>query len=470
MTTVTPAVERVQLPHLFAPRSYQREVLDAYGRGMRRLYLLWHRRAGKDALLLNLAVLEMVRRIGTCFYLAPTFAQGKRIIWDGITAAGRPFRDHFPPPLVKGFNENELRVELTNGSAFQIIGTDDAHRVRGTNPIMCLFSEYALQSPVAWDYLSPILAENRGVAAFATTPQGRNHAYKLWEDATRDPEWFTSRRTVAETLRDAEGEDGQPVIGEKELEAERRRMPPELFAQEYECSFQAAMPGSYYARELLRSEAEGRISNDVAWYPGQPVHTCMDLGGSDATVLIFFQTPPQTGMVHVLDCYAARGEGTAHYVSVLQQYARERRWVYGTHWAPFDADTRHDVGQALVSRAEQWRNLGVRLDVLERQKSVQDGIQSTREIFPRVRFHKDRCRMLLDALAHYRSRWSEEKGVVALRPEHDWSSDYADAFRYLAQAVRGVERKEHSRSFKGQHPPNRIGSLSDHTKKFLGLR
>jgi hypothetical protein len=76
--------------------------------------------------------------------------------------------------------------------------------------------------------------------------------------------------------------------------------------------------------------------------------------------------------------------------------------------------------------------------------------------------------MLLDALAHYRSRWSEEKGVVALRREHDWSSDYADAFRYLAQAVRGVERKERSRGFTGKHPHNKI-SLSDSTKRFLGL-
>ena len=178
-----------------------------------------------------------------------------------------------------------------------------------------------------------------------------------------------------------------------------------------------------------------------------PVHTVMDLGLSDATVIIFFQINPGTSAIHVLETYAGRGEGTAHYAAMLQQLQRERGWTYGRHYGPHDLKQRHDTGIAVVSRLDQWWTLGVRIEVLDRTL-VQDGIQAARSIFPRIRFDRTRCRRLLDALAHYRSEWSEEKQVLSLKPVHDWSSDYADSFRYLAQAVRGAERPSKPRGWR----------------------
>ena len=56
-----------------------------------------------------------------------------------------------------------------------------------------------------------------------------------------------------------------------------------------------------------------------------------------------------------------------------------------------------------------------------------------------VFFDEDKCSDGLQALRHYRYKVTErrdEKGQLANKPLHDWASDGADAFRYLAIALK----------------------------------
>ena len=79
---------------------------------------------------------------------------------------------------VKGkANENvtEMKIKLKNGSLFQVVGTDNIDSVVGTNPIVCVFSEYSLQDKRAWEFIRPILRENDGIAIFIYTPRGKTH-------------------------------------------------------------------------------------------------------------------------------------------------------------------------------------------------------------------------------------------------------------------------------------------------------
>jgi hypothetical protein len=46
-----------------------------------------------------------------------------------------------------------------------------------------------------------------------------------------------------------------------------------------------------------------------------------------------------------------------------------------------------------------------------------------------------RCAGLLDALRQYREK-IDDKRQISLGPLHDWTSHYADAFRYLAVALK----------------------------------
>jgi hypothetical protein len=128
-----------------------------------------------------------------------------------------------------------MQITFKNRSMFQILGADQADRLRGTNPLGCAFDEYVLMpGSEAWDLTRPILAENGGFAVFAFTPQGRNHAHALYEQARGNAEWFTTRKTVDDTRRDAPGENGRPIITLQQIEDEiRQGMPRELADQEF---------------------------------------------------------------------------------------------------------------------------------------------------------------------------------------------------------------------------------------------
>jgi GTP-binding protein HflX len=45
----------------------------------------------------------------------------------------------------------------------------------------------------------------------------------------------------------------------------------------------------------------------------------------------------------------------------------------------------------------------------------------------------------LEALRQYRRQWDERNQAFKPAPLHDWTSDYADAFRYLARGLRPAE-------------------------------
>ena len=47
-----------------------------------------------------------------------------------------------------------------------MVGSDNIDSIMGTNPKIVIFSEYALQSPIAWDYIRPILRVNGGFAVY----------------------------------------------------------------------------------------------------------------------------------------------------------------------------------------------------------------------------------------------------------------------------------------------------------------
>ncbi len=228
METTQPIL-RVEIPHKFQPRDYQIPFLSAMvDTGFKRAVIVWHRRSGKDlTVLAGVVVPKMLERVGTYFYIFPTYNQGRKALWDGIDRDGIPLLDRFPPEAVKAKNEAEMRIELTNGSAFQIIGCDNIDNIVGTNPIGVVFSEYPIGKAQAWDFIRPILAENGGWAIFDFTPRGMNHGWKILQQAKAEDDWFYQVLTVDDT----------DALTKETLESEKRQMPSDLFYQEYYCRF-----------------------------------------------------------------------------------------------------------------------------------------------------------------------------------------------------------------------------------------
>src|SRR5216684_742483 len=202
---------------------------------------------------------------------------------EGRDRDGFPYLGHFPHGLIKGKNEAELKLTLTNGSIFQVVGTDNVNALMSTNPVGIVMAEYSLQDPAGWNYLRPILAENGGWALFNYVPRGKNHGHDLFElgmsrMAAGDPRWFCERLTVTDTgmtsLAEAERRDG---------------MDEELIQQEYFCSFSGVQQGAVFGKEMNEVEVDGRVCQ-LPITPGVAVETWWDLGMRDPMAIWFTQT------------------------------------------------------------------------------------------------------------------------------------------------------------------------------------
>lgn len=418
------------IPYNYKPRDYQRGLFNCLNRGYKRAAVIWHRRAGKDKSLWNLIIKEAVKRTGVYYYIFPTYSQGRKILWDGIGKDGFKYIDHVPAPLVKSKHNTEMKIELTTGSIIQIVGSDNIDSIVGTNPVGCVFSEYSLQDPTAWDYIRPILRENGGWAIFNYTPRGHNHGFELYQMAKKNEAWYCELLTVADTN----------VLSEEDINEEREAgMSEEMVQQEFYCSFEAGTPGAYYSTLLAESDKAGRVG-EVPYDPILPVDTWWDLGISDAMSIWFTQTT-RTGQIRIVDYYENTGEGLPHYINLLDDKRREHGFVYGYHHGPHDLAVR-ELGTG-KSRIETAQSLGLNFRIVPKL-SVQDGIEAARRILPKCWFDETRCIHGLNALRSYHCEYDEKNKVFKKRPKHDWSSHAADAFRYFA-----VGHKEFRPQFEG---------------------
>jgi hypothetical protein len=334
-----------------------------------------------------------------------------------MTRDGRKFIDHFPKEMWEAVNNTEMRLTLKNGSIYQVVGTDNVDRLVGANPVGVVFSEYSLQDPRAWDYIRPILAENGGWALFIYTARGRNHGYDLLNMARRNEKWFQQTLSVDDTR----------AISQEAVEEERQSgMPDEMIQQEFYCSFDAPLVGSYYGNAMARLLADGKITG-VPYEPRLEVHTSWDLGMGDSTSIIFFQR--HGGEIRIIDYYESSGEGLAHYVKIL----KEKEYIYGEHIAPHDIQVR-EMGTG-KSRLEVARELGIRFRVAANLR-IDDGIEAVRTTLPKCYFDEKKCSHLIEALRQYRKDFDEKNKVFRDRPLHDWTSHPSDAMRYLAVGLR----------------------------------
>lgn len=388
--------------------------MKAIDNGKKRAVIVWHRRSGKDFTLINLTVKKAFERVGAYYYFFPTYRQGKKIMWDGIDRDGNKFLHNIPPELIKKKNDTEMKIELINGSIFQIIGSDNVDSIVGTNPVGCVFSEYALQDPRAWDFIRPILAENGGWVVFNFTPRGMNHAYDIYNMALNSPdEWFVQKLTVDETQ----------VIDPKVIEQEKLEMDEELFMQEYYCSFEAGLSGSYYAKQLKQAEAEDRITT-VPIDLTNPVYTAWDLGMNDTTAIWFFQMIGS--QLRIVDYYENNGEGLEFYRDMLQ----EKNYNYGNFYMPHDIKVK-ELGTG-KSRYETAKSMGIGPIKIVPMLSIGDGINAVRTVFNRCWFDRKKCDRGLTVLRNYVKEFDEKRNVYKSMPYHNWASNGADAFRYLA--------------------------------------
>jgi len=372
-------------------------------------------------------------RIGTYWHVFPTEEQGRKAIWEGFRKDGlRTMENVFPAAIRKSPREwtvkQEMVVELKCGSIYRILGSDKIEVV-GAGPVGVIFSEYSVAKPKSWELISPMLMENDGWAAFIYTPRGSNHGKTLYDMARGNPDWFSDLQTLYDT---------RAYDPERTLDAERRAgKPEEYIRQEYLCDWTAANVGAVFGDLLETLEKRGGMADFE--HPTDGVFTVWDLGISDATAIWFFRVN-EHGVPDLIDHYEATGQPASHYFEELEA----RGYQYVKHWyPPTDGPARTwQTGVANVQLLKDWcgKNAAKRgSPAITPDLGLSDGIQAARWLLQQpIRFHP-RCREGIDALRQYHYEWDDDRKVFSRKPDHDWSSHTADAFRYVASVVKSAD-------------------------------
>jgi len=425
----------IRLPNNgWRPREYQWPAWDYLRDGGKRALLYWHRRSGKDDVALHWAAIASQKRVGNYWHTLPEQAQARKAIWDAVNPhTGRKrIDDAFPLDMRKRTLNNEMLIEFVNGSTWQVVGSDNYNSLVGSTPVGVVFSEWALCDPNSWAYISPILEENGGWAAFITTTRGKNHAYRMYEAARTDKAWFTQVLRAADTgIFTAEQLD--------RIKAEYSALHGSgvgnaLFEQEYNSSFDAAVVGAVYGDEMSRARNDGRI-RPVPYNREKPVFTAWDIGGSDSTAIWFAQEI--SGELRLIDYYENRLKDVAHYCDIL----RGKGYSYSECVLPHDAFNR---GQAVLATGKTIAQMVEGFGFKARQApklgiAKQVGIQSARMLLSRAWFDETKCARGVDCLLNYRYETNNSTGELNKEPLHDWASHGADAFGYLALAINSVQ-------------------------------
>lgn len=375
--------------------------------------MIAHRRAGKTVACIN----ELIKKaISSSYpdsrfaYVAPFYRQAKNVAWDYLK------RFSFPIPGIK-INESELRVDYPNGSRISLFGSDKADALRGLGFNGIVVDEFDDWRPGAWEYvILPALADRKGWAIVIGTVKGRASLYKKYTDNSRNwDKWIVKASDSG-------------ILDQEELDLMSSEMSEDSYRQEMECDWDAAVRGAVYGKEIYAMRMTDRIKPDI-YDPNLKVHVAMDIGWNDDTVLVFFQCAKE---LRVIDAYSANHEDVEHYDRVM----RSKPYEYGNWlWLPHDA--RAKSMQTKRSVEEQFMSRGWKTRIVP-SLSLIDGINAARLSLKDAYISSD-LEGFIDALSLYQFEYDDKLKTFKDHPRHDWTSHYADAFRYACL----VWREEH---------------------------
>ena len=396
---------RVEIP--YTPRD---QFKPFHARQQRWAVLVVHRRAGKTTSLLA----DMLRKAilgppdGRYVFIAPLLSQAKTIAWDILKT--------FSHDLTAKAHESELRIDLVNGARIRLFGADNYDALRGQRLDGCAIDEYSDIAPELFDeVIRPALADRQGWAVFSGTPKGVNHFKTLFDYAIdHSDEFYVLKLKASESN----------LLLSTELADARRQMTPEVYEQEFECSWVAPKSGSYYG-ELLN-----RHSHQVGNYPYDPtleVEVACDLGYTDSCSWWYWQSTPEGYRIIDFD------EGDNKTIDYWMDLLAAKGYRYKKIWLPHDA--RAKSFQTGKSTIEQLLSRDVPC-AIGPELSVQHGIDAVKFQLPNWYFNEQTTLQGLNHLKAYHRKWDAKNKVFSNRPAHDSHSHAADAARYMALVQR----------------------------------
>ena len=200
------------------------------------------RRFGKT----HLAIRELAKYAAKpdqrVWYVAPTYRMAKQIVWKKLK------KKLLNINWVKKVNEQDLTLELVNGSEISLRGADNYDSLRGVGLNFICLDEFADIDSEAWyEVLRPTLADTAGHALFLGTPKGMNWAKDIFDNYTTKKSWMSFQFTTV---------DGGNVP-EEEVEQARQDLDARTFSQEFLATFEnfsGIIAYSFGTHNILKAE------------------------------------------------------------------------------------------------------------------------------------------------------------------------------------------------------------------------
>lgn len=349
----------------------------------------------------------------TCWYIAPTRAQGKGIVWDALKE--KLIRLNW----VEKINESELTITLRNNSEISIKSADAYDRMRGFSVDFAVFDEFADMDPDVWTVVRPTLSDRGGHVLWIGTPKGSaNWARDIFDMALQHPDsWRSWQYTTLDGGR----------VPQEEVELARAEMDERMFRQEYMATFEEFAGRIYYAFD------RANIKSLQVDQPEQ-ILVGMDFNIDPMSAVIAVRLSDE---LHVIDEIRMFSSNTNEMVQELRsRYPRSRITVY-----PDPASRQRKTSAGGHTDLSILQNAGFVVKAPLAHDQVRDGINAVNARLCDARGYRHlsvdpRCKYTIEML----ERYAYKPGTVV--PDKDSGYDHmADALRYMVSYIWPVRRE-----------------------------
>lgn len=455
---------KIRLPHNYKPYPWQRPICIAFQNG-KEIWKTIHRRGGKDLFdLCEVLLPEAFEHPGTYQYIWPSLKQGRDSFWEGKDEEGNDvMRTYIPEEAIihKDNADMKLTVASVGGtSLIQVFGTNDKQYIalRGKPSNGAVFSEYAYQDPRGDGVISPMIRKTKGFRAYNSTPNGNNHHKKRFYLAKKNPNCYT----ILATIEDTYGHDGKRLVTEADIQKERDDGKSEDFInQEYYCSFNQGIEGTYIGKELQDLANEGHITK-VPYEQELLVDTYWDLGISKNSMAVWFVQ--QLGNeVRFIDFEEATGKTFAYWAGLLQS----KNYLYRNHWAPHDVKVKEMVGKGYIakSRLDHAADVGINFELVERC-SFENSVEVLKGLLPQCWFDEEKTRIGRQHLEMWGRVWNDILQKYTDSEKQDGNDHAGAAARYAAISIRQIQLYKSTREYDSV---NDLDYVRKHSGRYEGF-
>lgn len=434
----------VILPHNnFMFRWYQAELqeflLNKPNNEPRFAYCNWHRKAGKDEVMMHLLLQAALTRPGSYVHLFQFSQEVRESLWDNINphTGNNRIDDVFPKELILKKNNTKMQITVPSvggkTSTITFAGYDNYDNKVGSLPTGIVMSEFAVHDVAdqAFKAFKPQIEMANGFIVLVSTPRGRNHGYRRWQAIQDDKYWFKS--SVGVDVSGVYTEQQIARIKQEAIKDYGTKAGTAYFNQEYMVDFLQEVSGSFYGELIAAAREEGRIVPDFKSHNlyssiinDSSLHTyvAFDIGVNDPTSMWIAKVKNKN--VFIYKHYENHGYTADHYLQWLKTQGFNRKNI--TLILPHDVKVREWISG---SRIETIKSLGYNARIVPKH-SVDDGVHITKKFFSNCYFDEGECYNGIEALEAYCLEFNEKKGVHSLIPGPEWARHPSDAFRYLA--------------------------------------